>query len=60
MEIIYNVEQVEGVITNRVYGNFTRHEALELLLRNTPLEFTIDNASGAVALNKLPWSVTEN
>jgi hypothetical protein len=60
MEIIYNVDQVEGVTINRVYGNFTCREALELLLRNTSLEFTIDNASGAVALKKLPSSLTEN
>jgi hypothetical protein len=50
MGIIYNVEEVGPIITNRIYGEFSFDQGLGLMLEGTSLKYAIDEKSGAIAV----------
>lgn len=51
-EILYSVDELNLVRTNRIYGSFTRDEAIQRLLDGTPLVYATDSKSGAIAVWK--------
>ncbi len=52
IEIIYDMEDVANVRTSRIYGRYTREDALQYMLTDTLLQITVDEKSGAIAVNK--------
>lgn len=52
--VVYVVEHVQGVRTNRVDGRYSPREALERLVANTPLTVVEDSRSGALMLKRTP------
>jgi iron complex outermembrane recepter protein len=50
--VVYLVEQVRGVRTNAIRGEFTPREALDRLVANTPLTVSQDARTGALMINR--------
>jgi iron complex outermembrane receptor protein len=53
-EIIYPVEQVRGIQTKTVHGEFTALEAVTRMLEGTTLRATQDPQTGAVSVTRRP------
>src|SRR5580698_6167440 len=51
-ELMYRPDQVRDIKTHGARGNFTAHEAVLLLLKDTPLELRTE-ASGALQVSDL-------
>jgi len=51
-QIVYPVEQVRGVRTNAVSGEFTPREALEKMLADTVLTVVSDEKTGALSVKR--------
>lgn len=49
-QLLYSVDAVEGVQLNEVRGSFTAREALERMVRGTPLRVAVDRRNGALTL----------
>ncbi len=60
IEIIYDVEDVTNVRTSRIYGRYTCEDALEHMLSNTLLRITVDEKSGAIAVNRKSRSFSKS
>jgi len=52
VQIVYLLEDVRGVATNPIYGDFRIHEALERLIADTGLRTTQDGSSGAFVIKR--------
>ena len=52
IEIIYEIEDVANVRTRRIYGSYTLEDALQYMLADSLLQITVDEKSGAIAVNK--------
>lgn len=48
--LLYSVDAIEGVSTNAVKGQFMPQQALDAMLRGTPLQAVIDEASGGFTI----------
>ena len=53
-QLLYSAEAVRGVSTNAIKGKFTAREALEQMVRDTPLAVVADKKNGALSLVRDP------
>ena len=51
-QIVYPTEQVRGVQTKAVHGEYTAREALDVMLAQTGLEIVQDPSTGAIVVRK--------
>jgi iron complex outermembrane receptor protein len=49
-QLLYAAAAVEGVTTNAVKGDFTPREALDRMVKDTPLAVAVDKKNGALSL----------
>lgn len=59
VEIIYDVGDVANVRTHRIYGSYTLEDALKLMLGDALWQVTVDEKSGAIALNRKSLSLSK-
>ncbi len=59
-QVVYQVDQVRGVTTQGVNGSFTDLNAIEEMLRGTPLDVRYDTGTGALAVVRLQQPGTGN
>lgn len=50
LSIVYDASSVEGVVTRGVAGEMTAKEALDSMLRDTPMSYFCDEETGALAV----------
>ena len=54
IDLVYNIDKIEGVRTNPIKGRMTVGEALRRLVANTGLVIVKDEKSGALILDRAP------
>ena len=50
LEIVFNSSDLEGIDTNAIYGRMTPDDALSKMLKNTRLDYRVENNSNVYAI----------